>query len=107
MSNRYNGVLPLDHRLYKDEDHKAVDAGIDALAVMDELAEGTTLMTRVQCGRVREARAAVAELIEASSAYLAGEYWDDEAEWNVNYQARRRRERDRFATALARARGEA
>ena len=36
---------------------------VDVLAAMDELAEGTTLMTRAQCGRLREARAAVAELI--------------------------------------------
>jgi len=88
---------------------------VDVLEVIRKSANAARMSARKHGGHVLtqfaedsvEARAAVAELIEASSAYLAGEYLDDEVESRVNYQARRRRERDRFATALARARGEA
>lgn len=51
------------------------------------------------------ARAAVAELIEASEAYLQGEYHDNEIEARCNYNSRRRKERSRFSAALARVKG--
>lgn len=79
MSNGYNGVLPLDHRLYKDEHDKVVDAGIDTLAVMDRAIESAGLMVK-ESGDMRavayqddlfKARAAVAELIEASTVLRA------------------------------------
>lgn len=45
---------------------------------------------------------AVAELIEATSAYVSGEYHDAETEFSVDYTARRQRERARLRDAIAR-----
>jgi len=66
----------------------------------------TTLVRVTECEIAsREARAAMAELIEAATAFRKGEYHDPETEFSAQYNERRRREGARLDAAIARAVG--
>lgn len=79
---------------------------VDVLAVMEQAACALRIDARHEQGEDMEiARAAVAELIEASEAYANGEYHDIEIESRCDYSSRRRKERYRVNAALARVKG--
>lgn len=88
---------------------------VDVLAVMDREAK-LARHYRIENGAVKiaeeasadacAARAAFAELIEAVEAERKGDYFDSEVEFWSDFSNRRRKQKERVAAALARAKGE-
>lgn len=97
-------------------------SGVDVLAVMDssatdrddaaialrQVGEREAMQDHIAArDAMREARAAVSDLIEAAAAFDAGEYHDNESESHLDYRDRRRAERVKLRAALSRVRGAA
>lgn len=71
---------------------------------VDVLADLRTVMSLYDVD-LTQTIAAVAELIEATDAYMRGSYHDPEVESSQDYSARRAREHARVSAALARVGG--
>ena len=78
---------------------------VDVLEVMQAM-EQLQYMSGIGVHGATEARAAVAELIDAIDAERKGQYHDSEVEFRINYDARRYQEKRRVDAALARVKGE-
>lgn len=79
-------------------------SGVDVLAVLDDAARWANQLHRPSVHRVREARAAVAELLAATKAML--ESGDEGAECGSRADLRWGLTKARAAEALARCKGE-
>lgn len=79
---------------------------VDVLAVMDASIEADSRAHSPTRAALHEARAALAELIEAVEAERKGDYYDSEVELWSEFNIRRRRQKKRVASALARVKGE-
>ncbi|MBD3684147.1 hypothetical protein H3005_20040 [Stenotrophomonas sp. Br8] len=80
---------------------------VDVLAVMDAMSAWARLRVDPDWTvKTDDARAAVAELIEAVEAERKGDYFDSEVELWSEFSIRRRRQKERVSSALARVKGE-
>ncbi|QQP96513.1 hypothetical protein [Lysobacter enzymogenes] len=78
---------------------------VDVLGVLRKHRADCGILGCDWCAELDGVIAAVAELIEAATAFRRGEYHDPETEFSVQYNERRRREAARLHAALARVGG--